>query len=118
MKVLFLNLPYKFNISRASRWPEKTKSGTLYYPYWLSYCVGVCENKGIDVELIDCITRKFDLNDTLNVISQYNPDFIMCETTTLHVLMIIIQLIQLKINFQKLLLYVVELIQQSYLRKY
>ncbi|MGN1186637.1 MAG: B12-binding domain-containing radical SAM protein [Methanobrevibacter wolinii] len=82
MKVLFLNLPYKFNISRASRWPEKTKSGTLYYPYWLSYCVGVCENKGIDVELIDCITRKFDLNDTLNVISQYNPDFIMCETTT------------------------------------
>lgn len=82
MKVLFLNLPYKFNISRASRWPEKTKSGTLYYPYWLSYCVGVCEGKGIDVELIDCITRKFDLNDTLNAISQYNPDFIMCETTT------------------------------------
>ena len=23
MNVLFLNLPYKFDISRASRWPEK-----------------------------------------------------------------------------------------------
>ena len=35
MKILFLNLPYEFEISRASRWPEKTKSGTQYYPYWI-----------------------------------------------------------------------------------
>jgi len=82
MKVLFLNLPYEFNISRASRWPEKTKSGTLYYPYWLAYCVGVCEDYGIDVKLVDCITKNFTLEDTLNEISSYNPDYIMCETTT------------------------------------
>ncbi|WP_461462537.1 B12-binding domain-containing radical SAM protein [Methanobrevibacter sp.] len=82
MKILFLNLPYEFNISRASRWPEKTKSGTLYYPYWLAYCVGVCENKGIEVNLIDCITQNFTLEDTLNAISSYDPDYIMCETTT------------------------------------
>lgn len=82
MKILFLNLPYEFNISRASRWPEKTKSGTLYYPYWLAYCVGVCENKGIEVNLIDCITKNFTLEDTLNAISSYGPDYIMCETTT------------------------------------
>lgn len=25
MKILFLNLPYEFEISRASRWPEKQK---------------------------------------------------------------------------------------------
>lgn len=42
MKILFLNLPYLFDISRASRWPEKTKSGTLYYPYWLCYAAGIC----------------------------------------------------------------------------
>ena len=82
MKILFLNLPYKFNISRASRWPEKTKSGTLYYPYWLAYCVGVCKEKGIEVNLIDCITRNFTLDDTLNAISSYGPDYIVCETTT------------------------------------
>ena len=54
MDILFLNLPYEFMISRASRWPEKTKSGTLYYPYWISYCVGVCEEEGFDCKLVDC----------------------------------------------------------------
>jgi len=82
MKILFLNLPYKFNISRASRWPEKTKAGTLYYPYWLSYCAGVCEDKGIETNLVDCITKKHTTEDMLNVISNYNPDYIMAEITT------------------------------------
>jgi len=82
MKILFLNLPYKFDISRASRWPEKTKAGTLYYPYWLAYCVGVCEEKGIETNLIDCITRKHTTEDMLSVISEYNPDYIMAELTT------------------------------------
>ena len=47
MKILFLNLPYKFAISRSSRWPEKTKSGTMYYPYWLCYAAGVLHGSGL-----------------------------------------------------------------------
>jgi hypothetical protein len=82
MKILFLNLPYKFNISRASRWPEKTKAGTLYYPYLLSYCAGVCEEKGIETNLIDCITKKYNIEDMLAEISKYKPDYIMTEITT------------------------------------
>ncbi|OQD58788.1 putative oxidoreductase [Methanobrevibacter arboriphilus JCM 13429 = DSM 1125] len=82
MKILFLNLPYKFNISRASRWPEKTKAGTLYYPYWLAYGAGVCEKKGIETKLVDCITREYSIEDTLNEISSYGPDYIMAEITT------------------------------------
>lgn len=82
MKILFLNLPYKFDISRASRWPEKTKAGTLYYPYWLSYCAGVCENKGIETNLVDCITNEYTRDDTLSLVSKYNPDYIMAEITT------------------------------------
>ena len=80
--ILFLNLPYEFNISRASRWPEKTKSGTLYYPYWLAYCVGVCEDKNLKCKLVDCITRAYTLQDTLNEIRKTNPEYIMCELTT------------------------------------
>ncbi|MDR2874058.1 MAG: B12-binding domain-containing radical SAM protein [Methanobrevibacter sp.] len=82
MKILFLNLPFKFEISRTSRWPEKTKSGTLYYPYYLSYAAGVCESKGIETNLIDCITKKYTLEDTIKEISKYSPDYLMCETTT------------------------------------
>ena len=82
MKILFLNLPYEFNISRASRWPEKTKSGTLYYPYWLAYCVGVCEREGFDCKLVDCITKGYTVEDTINEVKSFNPDYIMAEITT------------------------------------
>lgn len=81
-KILFLNLPYKFNISRASRWPEKTKSGTLYYPYWLAYCVGVCQKKGLECKLVDCITKEYTIEDTLKEVQDYHPDYIMAEITT------------------------------------
>lgn len=80
--ILFLNLPYEFNISRASRWPEKTKSGTLYYPYWLAYCVGVCEEQNLKCKLVDCITKAYTLEDTLDEIENAKPDYIMCELTT------------------------------------
>ena len=82
MKILFLNLPYKFQLSRASRWPEKTKSGTLYYPYWLCYAAGVCKEKGYEVELIDCITRKMSVQDVIREVIRIRPDYIMGELTT------------------------------------
>lgn len=82
MKILFLNLPYKFNISRASRWPEKTKSGTLYYPYWLAYCVGLCQKQGFECNLVDCITKGYTIEDTIAEVKKYNPDYIMAEITT------------------------------------
>ena len=82
MKILFLNLPYEFNISRASRWPEKTKSGTLYYPYWLAYCVGVCERDGYECKLVDCITKSYSIEETIEEVLSYEPDYIMAEITT------------------------------------
>ena len=82
MKILFLNLPYKFQISRASRWPEKTKSGTLYYPYWLCYAAGVCIEEGFEVDLIDCITRKLSQEETIKIVQKHSPDYIMAEITT------------------------------------
>ena len=82
MKILFLNLPYAFDISRASRWPEKTKSGTLYYPYWLCYAAGVCMEQGHQVELVDCITRKMTREETADLVRRSQPDYVMAELTT------------------------------------
>lgn len=82
MKILFLNLPYQFEISRASRWPEKTKSGTMYYPYWLCYAAGVCMKQGYEVELVDCITKKMSVADTVQLVKKSAPDYIMGEITT------------------------------------
>lgn len=82
MRILFLNLPYKFELSRASRWPEKTKSGTLYYPYWICYAAGVCIEKGYDVNLIDCIAKKMSQEDVVNEVLKIKPDYIVGEITT------------------------------------
>ncbi len=82
MKILFLNLPYRFEISRASRWPEKTKSGTLYYPYWLCYAAGMCMKQGFDVDVVDCITKKMTQEQTAELTAEKAPDYIMCELTT------------------------------------
>ena len=82
MKILFLNLPYKFAISRSSRWPEKTKSGTMYYPYWLCYAAGVCMDRGYDVELVDCIVKKMSTEDAVELVQKSAPDYIMGEITT------------------------------------
>lgn len=82
MNVLFLNLPYKFDISRASRWPEKTKSDTLYYPYWLAYAAGMSQKMGLKVNLVDCITRHYNTEQTLAEVKKFAPDYIMAEITT------------------------------------
>ena len=82
MKILFLNLPYRFAISRASRWPEKTKSGTLYYPYWLCYAAGMCMKQGFEVDVVDCVTKKMTQEQTAELVVKKAPDYIMCELTT------------------------------------
>ncbi len=82
MKILFLNLPYRFRISRASRWPEKTKSGTLYYPYWLCYAAGLCMKQGFEVDLADCITQRLTQEQTAALVLEKAPDYLVCELTT------------------------------------
>jgi len=82
MKVLYLNLPYKFQISRASRWPEKTKSGTMYYPYWLCYSAGAVMEQGHEVRLIDCIAKEYSTEQTIFEAKKFSPDLIVAEITT------------------------------------
>ena len=81
MKVMFLNPPFKFRISRASRWPELTKSGTLYYPFWLSYATGVCMQKH-EVMLLDAIAKELSFKETIKKIKKFSPDLLVVETST------------------------------------
>ena len=82
MKILLLNPPYKFKISRASRWPEHTKSGTLYYPIWLAYAAGVLLKKGHKVVLLDAIAKGLGFEETLIKINEFKPDLLIIESTT------------------------------------
>ena len=83
MKVLFLNTPFKFKISRDSRWPEYTKSGTLYYPYWLSYAAGtMMKFTDNDVLLLDAIGKSLSFQRTIKKIKDYSPGLIVMNTNT------------------------------------
>jgi len=82
MKIFFLNPPYPRKISRASRWPEVTKSGTLYYPFWLAYACGFAQKKGHEVFLFDAIAKLNSRDDVVDKIKKFNPDLLVIETTT------------------------------------
>lgn len=83
MRVIFLNPSFKFKISRDSRWPEHTKSGTLYYCYWLAYSSGVLmQESDHKVLLLDAIAKNWAFEHTLKKIEKFKPDLVVIETTT------------------------------------
>lgn len=81
MRVLFLNPPFRFKISRPSRWPEYTKSGTLYYPFWLAYATGLAEKRGHEVLLLDAIANEWNDKETIKKILEFNPGLVVMDTS-------------------------------------
>ncbi len=83
MDILVINLPYNGQkFSRSSRWPEVTKSGTLYYPIWLSYATAMLMKEKLDVVLVDAIAKKWTDLQLLEFIKESKPKIIITETTT------------------------------------
>jgi len=82
MKILLLNPPHKFKLSRTSRWPEYTKSGTLYYPFWLAYATGVLTETNHKPLLIDAIAKNWNFSITIKEVVRFKPDILVVETTT------------------------------------
>ena len=82
MRILTLNPPFHPNFSRASRSPAVSKGGTLYYPMWLAYATGVLEKEGFEVKLIDAPADSLDLGHVLKIIRDFNPEFIVVDTST------------------------------------
>lgn len=82
MKIILLNPPFLDKYSKSSRSPAVTKSGTIYFPLWLSYAAGVLDQAGYDLKLIDAPAKCLTRNDTLKMISDYSPNLIVIDTST------------------------------------
>lgn len=82
MKILVLNPPYLKNFSRPQRSPAVTKSGTLYFPMWLAYAVGVLEEAGHQVDFIDAPADGHDLEYVTGRTKKLDPELIVCDTST------------------------------------
>jgi radical SAM superfamily enzyme YgiQ (UPF0313 family) len=77
-----LNPPFLPKYSRSSRSPAVTKSGTIYYPLWLSYATGVLEKAGHDVLLIDAPAEKVELEGIKAKVIAFKPEMAVFDTST------------------------------------
>ncbi|KJU82295.1 Fe-S oxidoreductase [Candidatus Magnetobacterium bavaricum] len=85
MRILCLNPPFKTEhgrFSRTSRSPAITKSGTIYYPIWLCYVVGVLEDDGHEVKIIDSCAYSYDMTVTISKIKEFKPEISVLDTST------------------------------------
>lgn len=82
MNILFLNPPFIGRFSRTSRSPAVTKGGTLYYPIWLAYAVGVAERAGHNVKLIDAPADGLGVDDIFTLIDDFVPSLVVVDTST------------------------------------
>ena len=82
MKVLLLNPPFLDKYSKSSRSPAVTKSGTIYFPLWLSYAAGVLDKKGHEIKIIDAPAKCLGKDETLKMVSTFMPELVVIDTST------------------------------------
>lgn len=82
MNVLTLNPPFHPQYSRGQRSPAVIKSGTVYYPIWLSYATGVLEQNGFNVKLVDAPAAGLDLAYVLGLVDRFQPRLVVLDTST------------------------------------
>ncbi len=82
MKVLLLNPPFFRKYSREQRSPAVTKSGTLYYPMWLSFGAAYLEKMGNEILLLDAPADDLDLETVKARALEYKPGMLVVSTST------------------------------------
>ena len=82
VKIQFINPPFLGRFRRSQRSPGVTKSGTMYYPYWLAHAAAVAEERGHEIHLIDCPAGSKNVSDLLEHCVAFQPDILVLESVT------------------------------------
>jgi radical SAM superfamily enzyme YgiQ (UPF0313 family) len=82
MRIAALNPPFLPRFSRGQRSPAVTRSGTLYFPIWLSYAAGYLEQLGHEVLLLDAPAAGLSPEETLDRLREFGPGLVAVETST------------------------------------
>jgi anaerobic magnesium-protoporphyrin IX monomethyl ester cyclase len=85
MKVLLINppfLPEYGRYSRTSRSPAITKSGTLYYPFWLLYGAAALERAGCEIDVVDAPAVRLGAEAVAARARELGPDLVVLDTST------------------------------------
>ena len=81
MKIYMLNAPFTHRFGRSPRWQATGRSGTLYYPLWLSYATGVLEKSDHEVRLVDAPAWDWSRDDVIEDIVAFCPDMVVVDTS-------------------------------------
>jgi anaerobic magnesium-protoporphyrin IX monomethyl ester cyclase len=85
MRVLLINppfLPEYGRYSRESRSPAITKSGTLYYPFWLLFGAAALERDGYEIEVLDAPAARLGAETAAARAKKFGPDLVVINTST------------------------------------
>jgi len=82
MKIGFVNPPFLSKYSREQRSPAVTKSGTFYYPMWLSYVTGFAEKRGHQVQLWDTPADGWTMHTLLTKLRDFRPSVVVMSAST------------------------------------
>ena len=82
MKILMLNPPFMDKYSKSSRSPAVTKSGTIYFPLWLSYATGVLDRRGHELKIIDAPAKCLTRDECLKQVKSFEPQLVVIDTST------------------------------------
>jgi len=82
MRIAFVNPPFFRKYSREQRSPAVTKSGTFYYPMWLSYGTGYTEKMGHEVQLWDAPADGWTVHGILAKLRDFGPRLVVVSTST------------------------------------
>lgn len=82
MTIWALNPPFLPKYSRPQRSPAVTKSGTIYFPLWMAYAVGVLEEAGHEVTFTDAPARGLDREAVLEQARNHPADLVILDTST------------------------------------
>lgn len=83
MRVAVINPPFmNGRFSRTSRSPAIVKSGTMYWPFWLAYSVGMLERHGHEVLFLDCPAAGITEKKLCGVLKDFCPSMTVLDTST------------------------------------
>ena len=79
-RVYLLNPPFIPHFGRGMRWQDTGRSGTLYYPIWLSYATGVLEQAGFETRLVDAPAWGWDEERVVQDAKAFEPALIVVDS--------------------------------------
>jgi radical SAM superfamily enzyme YgiQ (UPF0313 family) len=82
MKVFVLNPPFGRDFCRSARWAAKSRGRVQRHPDWLLTAVALLEQSGHQVLFLDGAAQNLAMQEILERVNSFQPDFSVFHTTT------------------------------------